>query len=186
MKIASMMLCLKKMTSKTILFTFLLFLCSKIYAQEPDRVFIPRTFGSVELGEYVTEQMIMDSFGLDVRYGRLKLYDTTTYSVNTSFTFFETDWDELSIDQSNDDYSAISVSFTDYSENVSFLLEKYNQMRSHFCQLWGDGKVTSYGMSEITSIWEDTETVVRLCIIDRDDSVRLVLAFIDKMPVDSF
>jgi len=164
----------------------LFFSVIEAYAQEADSIVIPRTFESIELGEYVTEQMIKDSFALEVPYEIKNLYEVSIYSVKTRITYFNVPWNEIVIDKSNDDYSAIAISFIANSESADALFNRYNQLRTDLCGLWGVGKVTSYGMSEITSIWEDPETVVRLCVIDRDDSVCLVLSFIDKTPVDSY
>lgn len=177
---------MRKATIKVMLIALLLSSVFKAYAQETGRTLIPRTIGSIELGEYVTERMIKESFALEVPYQITKLHEVSIYSVKTKITYFNVPWNEIVIDKSNDDYSAIAISFIANSESVEALFSRYNQLRGDLCGLWGDGKVTSYGMSEITSIWEDAETVVRLCVIDRDASVRLMLSFIDKTPVDSF
>ncbi len=182
-----MMLYLRKMINKTVLAALLL-LSSFVrsYAQESDNSFIPRTFGDIELGEYLTEQMVMDSFGLEVRYRTLNLYDITTYIIHTPVSYLGYNWNEITVDKSKDDYCTTAICFKIVLGNVSELMAKYNNMKGRFCDSWGEGTELTYALAEVTSKWEDSCTVARLSARVRDNTPEILLSFIDKLPVAPF
>ena len=150
------------------------------YSQESDSIVIPRSFGSIELGEYLTERMVTDSFGLEVRYRTDLLYDIIIHTISTPVTYFGSLWDEISIDKSRDEYTALSVSFTVFGKDFDDLIGLYNRMKDDLSDKWGGGKETSYGLSEVTVMWDNSKTVCRLCARVREDIPVLTLSFIDK------
>lgn len=168
---------------RKILFFILFFLCSIANAQEKCYISdtISRSIGNLELGEFITKEMISETFDLPNIYSEEKYFDFSCYKAYTKLTYMSIEWNEISIDFEHTDNLAIAFQFHKYSKNG--LNAEYTVLKDQFEALYGKGKEElSPGGQCLTCRWEDAKTSVSITHYMRTiiSPPELILAIIDK------
>ncbi|MCQ2145007.1 MAG: hypothetical protein MJY72_04635 [Bacteroidales bacterium] len=130
-------------------------------AQEPEKtVEIDRQFGQVCLGEYVTAEMVAESFGLPCIYSKEEYHDYSSIVIRTPFEWNDIRWDELIVD-----YDILEI-----AEGIQFSLSSrsdikhiYDSLKEKYTGEYGEGEETlTPGGVDLVSLWSDDVTTIQL------------------------
>ena len=142
---------------------------------------IKRTFGDVELGEFVETSLVCSSLGLPNIYVIERYREISTMIITTRIRYMETDWEEMLIDYLNDTRECAGVFFMKMAREHESLLSEYECLRRSFTTEYGEGTESySENATSMTCLWEDNATVLRLMVTrSGDNTFSLHLSYSD-------
>ena len=153
---------------------------------------IERKWGDIELGEPVSASQVCRTFHLPDIYETVRMHEVSSITIRQEIhpiRFFSEPWQEMTVDFQNLDNRLIALYFSKSAGPDGQLLNRYDIMKQQLDQKYYPGKESySENGTQISSIWEDQETALRLILTrDPDNNLfTLMLSVSDKSPSEDF
>ena len=153
---------------------------------------IERKWGDIELGEPVSASQVCRTFNLPDIYETVRMHEVSSVTIRQEIhpiLFFLEPWQEMTVDFQNLDNRLIALYFSKSAGPDGQLLNRYDILKQQLDQKYYTGKESySENGTQISTIWEDPETVLRLILTRNSDNnlFTLMLSVSDKSPSEEF